>query len=238
MTKFPTFVIAAAGAAFVSGAAAQDAGPPPLLTNEAYIAATMVTDTLPIDDPMAVFAYVLDSLPDRVKVYPTENHYYFAFLTQRRPLCRKHQARRPAARRRQIGIFLLPGYVRWLAQGRRRHHMHARRRRRGDGGKGGAIACKVTYKNKSVCLRSTICRRSSRRGPCAGRTIHRPGVRRIRQSVFPGVQFQAETVPLYPRRDDPPNDVFVPAPVGDGRILIGKRTGFAVYRDQRVIGKS
>jgi hypothetical protein len=30
-----------------------------------------------------------------------------------------------------------------------------------------------------------------------------------------------------------PADVFVPAPVGDGRILIGKRTGFAVYRDQR-----
>ena len=29
-----------------------------------------------------------------------------------------------------------------------------------------------------------------------------------------------------------PADVFVPAPVGNGRILIGKRTGFAVYRDQ------
>ena len=28
-------------------------------------------------------------------------------------------------------------------------------------------------------------------------------------------------------------DVFVPAPVGGGRILIGKRTGFAFYRDQR-----
>jgi hypothetical protein len=27
--------------------------------------------------------------------------------------------------------------------------------------------------------------------------------------------------------------VFVPAPVGGGRILIGKRTGFALYRDQR-----
>ena len=29
-----------------------------------------------------------------------------------------------------------------------------------------------------------------------------------------------------------PADAFVPAPVGNGRILIGKRTGFAVYRDQ------
>ena len=30
-----------------------------------------------------------------------------------------------------------------------------------------------------------------------------------------------------------PADVLVPAPVGDGRILIGKRTGFAFYRDQQ-----
>ena len=35
--------------------------------------------TLDVADPMAVFAFVLDSLPDRVKVYPTENYYYFTF---------------------------------------------------------------------------------------------------------------------------------------------------------------
>jgi hypothetical protein len=29
---------------------------------------------------MAVFAFVLNSLPDRVKVYPTENYYYFTFF--------------------------------------------------------------------------------------------------------------------------------------------------------------
>lgn len=29
---------------------------------------------------MAVFALVLNSLPDRVKVYPTENYYYFRFI--------------------------------------------------------------------------------------------------------------------------------------------------------------
>src|SRR5258708_34381897 len=29
---------------------------------------------------MAVFGFVLNSLPDRVKVYPTENYYYFTFM--------------------------------------------------------------------------------------------------------------------------------------------------------------
>ena len=38
------------------------------------------TNGAKVDDPMAVFAFVFDSLPDRVKVYPTENYYYFTFL--------------------------------------------------------------------------------------------------------------------------------------------------------------
>ena len=33
-----------------------------------------------IKDPMAVLAYVLASLPERVTVYPTENYYYFKFV--------------------------------------------------------------------------------------------------------------------------------------------------------------
>ena len=70
----PTALLAAA----VTAAAAQEL--PRLQTNEAYVnEATTRTQKLAIDDPMAVFAYVLGSLPDRVKVYPTENHYYFSF---------------------------------------------------------------------------------------------------------------------------------------------------------------
>jgi len=72
--------MAALGAAIVvSAAAAQDADLPQLSTNEAYIAELTRSHRLAIDDPMAVFAYVLGSLPERVKVYPTENHYYFSF---------------------------------------------------------------------------------------------------------------------------------------------------------------
>ena len=60
-------------------ASAQDTLPA-LRTNEADIAELMRSDKLAIDDPTAVFAFVLGRLPDRVQVYPTENYYYFRFV--------------------------------------------------------------------------------------------------------------------------------------------------------------
>lgn len=38
-----------------------------------------LTRPLAATDPVSVFAFVLDRLPDRVKVYPTGNYYYFSF---------------------------------------------------------------------------------------------------------------------------------------------------------------
>jgi hypothetical protein len=52
---------------------------PRLETNEAYVAAVTRPADLDTRDVMAVFAFVFASLPDRVKVYPTEDYYYFRF---------------------------------------------------------------------------------------------------------------------------------------------------------------
>lgn len=60
-------------------AAAQSGDPPKLNTHQSYMEDVLRPATLDVKDPMAVFAFVLDSLPDRVKVYPTENYYYFTF---------------------------------------------------------------------------------------------------------------------------------------------------------------
>jgi hypothetical protein len=73
-------VTAAAVAATIATAAAQDAAPPKLHTNEAYVEDVTRATALAVNDPMAVFAFVLDSLPGRVNVYPTENYYYFTFF--------------------------------------------------------------------------------------------------------------------------------------------------------------
>jgi hypothetical protein len=52
---------------------------PRLELNELEIVETLKPSSLAIDDPIAVFAYVLGSLRERVQVYPTENYYYFRF---------------------------------------------------------------------------------------------------------------------------------------------------------------
>jgi hypothetical protein len=54
-------------------------GPARLATNESYVEDVGVRGDFDIADPKAVFRFVLNSLPERVKVYPTENYYYFSF---------------------------------------------------------------------------------------------------------------------------------------------------------------
>ena len=61
-----------------AGAGAQDVEH--VYTNQSYVEDATHASELSMDDPMAVFALVLNSLPDRVKVYPTENYYYFRFI--------------------------------------------------------------------------------------------------------------------------------------------------------------
>ena len=68
------------GALAIGAVPVQGQQRPILHTNEAYIEEVTRATTLNVDDPMEVFAFVLDSLPDRVKVYPTENYYYFNFF--------------------------------------------------------------------------------------------------------------------------------------------------------------
>lgn len=69
------FAVAVCAAAHGFAAAAT----PRIETNEAYIEAVTRPADLSTSDVMAVFAFVFASLPDRVKVYPTEDYYYFRF---------------------------------------------------------------------------------------------------------------------------------------------------------------
>jgi hypothetical protein len=67
--------------AMAANSAQQDPKSLQLFTNQDYVEDMTRTTNLEIDDPIAVFARVLDGLPERVTVYPTENHYYFAFFS-------------------------------------------------------------------------------------------------------------------------------------------------------------
>lgn len=70
-------------AVVVSGVQAQEkaarASLPKLQTNQAYVENVLRDDVLAIDDVKAVFAHTFAQLPDRVRVYPTENYFYFSF---------------------------------------------------------------------------------------------------------------------------------------------------------------
>ncbi len=55
---------------------------PRLYTNQNYLEDAMKDTELPLDNPKAMLEWVLGSLPDRVKVYPTESYYYFNFYHQ------------------------------------------------------------------------------------------------------------------------------------------------------------
>lgn len=59
--------------------AQQDAGTPKLYTNQYYVEDVRRAPSLDINDMKSVLGFVLSQLPDHVRVYPTENYYYFYF---------------------------------------------------------------------------------------------------------------------------------------------------------------
>lgn len=54
---------------------------PKLQTNQDYIEELYRNPLAPVGDKKEMLRFVLKSLPDRVKVYPTENYYYFGFFS-------------------------------------------------------------------------------------------------------------------------------------------------------------
>jgi hypothetical protein len=63
----------------MGGVVSAQRDPPKLNLHQNYIETVLRPATLDVKDPLAVFAFVLNSLPDQVKVYPTENYFYFTF---------------------------------------------------------------------------------------------------------------------------------------------------------------
>jgi hypothetical protein len=51
-----------------------------LFTHQSYVEETLRSTDVPFGNIKNVFGWVLDNLPERVKVYPTENYYYFRFI--------------------------------------------------------------------------------------------------------------------------------------------------------------
>jgi hypothetical protein len=232
--------IAALGAAIfgaaimVSSAAAQDADPPRLHTNEAYIAEVTRSHTLAIDDPMAVFGYVHGSLPERVNVYPTENHYYFSFDLNG---IRYAGNIKIDAHLRSEGKVVFTYYedrATWL-QDTEGSALVLGPSQGVTVEKVEPLAYRVSYGKKSVVF--ALNDLSQVKPPAAALAPNDQFIGPVfdESAIRFFLVFNAKLKLFHFILDETvmPADVFVPAPVGHGRILIGKRTGFAVYRDQR-----
>jgi hypothetical protein len=226
---FSVVVLAAALAATRALAQAQQ---PVLHTNQAYVEEVTRTSTLDVNDPMAVFAFVFANLPDRVTVYPTENYYYFTFVYDGVPY--DGNIRLDASNRDQGKVNF--AYTEDLEQWRGDIPDHYRLLDAAAGvelKKLADLTYRMTFHGKSVVF--ALNDLSGVRPPAGalapGETFIGPvfdesGVRffLVYNSTIKAFLFILdETVKVA--------DGFEPTRRTD-RIVIGKRTGFAFYRDQ------
>jgi hypothetical protein len=190
--------------------------------------------TLDVTDPLAVFAFVLDSLPDRMKVYPTENYYYFTFTHN--GVTYAGNIRLDASDRDQGKVQFdyyeqttgwrddTPGEFRVLdaASGVKLERLDRFRYR-------------LSYKGKSVVFELNDLSQ-----------VKPPATALASKEEFIGPVFDDSGIRFFLVYNAAINnflyildetvkvaDAFVREP-GSGRILVGKRTGFVFYSDHRL----
>ncbi len=215
-------------------AAAQNPEHPTLHFHEDYVEELTRTTTLAVDDPLAVFAFVLNSLPNRVKVYPTENYYYFSFIHNGTPYAGNIRIERDEGDKVSLHFAYFETAVEWRQETPGKHVVF-------DASQGvmlekiERLVYRVSYGEKSVVFALNDL---SQVRPPAGALA--PGEKFI-GPIFDdsGIRFffvynsklkiflyiLDETVKvaeeLFPYQ-------------GTDRILVGKRTGFAYYRDYKL----
>jgi hypothetical protein len=228
---------AAIGAAFAvptGTVVAQPQSRPQLVTNEAAIVEAMRPAAFDIKDPMAVLAYVLESLPGRVTVYPTENYYYFKFVHAGVPIAGNFRFDPRDRDKGKVYFGYYEDNADWKKDGFEqaleldgRHNVVVERAEN--------LVYRITYRATRVLFAlndvSQIKPPPGAIGPderLIGPVFDESAVRfflvyNSRARVFHYILDETATMSDQPepsRRTD--------------RILIGKRTGFAYYRDHRL----
>ena len=230
-------VVAMLATAGVAGAQRSDL--PQVQTIDGIVSEVMRTHNLDIKDTMAVLDFIFGGLPERVKVYPTENHFYFRFIHDGLQYAGNF---RLAAIDRDEGKIQF-GYYEELAPwkpdgiGIERHLLldasHGVRVERVE--RADSFAYRVTYNGKSVLFELNDL---SQVKPPAGAL--RP------EEKFLGPIFDESAIRFFlifntklkifhyvlDETEKVHEDFFKLS--GTDRILIGKRTGLAFYRDHKL----
>jgi hypothetical protein len=217
----------------IGTAVAQAQDWPQLKTDQNYIEEVRRPTSLAVDDPMAVFSFVFNSLPERVKIYPTENYFYFTFVHRGVPY--NGNIRLDASDRDQGKLHF--GYSEDMAEWRRETPLTYRLL---DASRGVTVEklerflYRVTHAGRSVLFELNDL--SQAKPPADVLAPEETFVGPIADES--GLRFFLvfnERLRIFLYTLDETTDVpdgFEPSPHTD-RIIIGKRTGYAFYRDQR-----
>lgn len=204
---------------------------PKLKTNQAYVETVTQKTTLDVSKPMSVFQYVLNSLPSRVTVYPTENYYYFSFMHQGHEYAGNLRLDISDRDKGLVNFAYFRKYTEW----RRGEDPTYGLLGKSDGvsvKKLGALAYEISYKGKSV--RFDLVDLSGVKPPAGTLGKHEQYIGPVFDES--GIQYYL----LFNKRLKVFHYVLNEAvPVGETlfqsevskNILIGLRTGFAYYRD-------
>lgn len=207
---------------------------PQLFTHQSYVEQVLGKSTLQVDNPKAVFTFVLNSLPDRVKVYPTENYYYFRFVHNGAQYAGNLRLDNETRDRGKIHVAYSIDFAEWKDEDPAFHQLLGQ-----DDGviveKLDPLVYRVSYGAKSVVFELND----------LSSVVPPPGVLAPNERYI-GPIFDDSVVRFFLVYNTklklfhyildetvPATDIYVPTTKSD-RILIGKRTGFAFYRDQRL----
>jgi hypothetical protein len=228
------FMTAAFVTALAGGAVAEPQSRPQLVTNEAMVVEVTRPAAFDIKDPMAVLAYVLGSLPGRVTVYPTENYYYFKFVHAGVPIAGNLRLDPRDRDKGKVYFAYYEDSADWKKDGFERS-LELDGARNVQVERVDNLLYRVGYQGTSVLFAlndvSQLKPPSGAVGPderLIGPVFDESAVRfflvyNSRAKVFHYILDETGTVA----------DDLAPLQRSD-RILVGKRTGFAFYRDHRL----
>lgn len=220
--------------ATLAGGARANRALPPVETNETFVERATASRTLAIDDPMAVFAFVLRSLPDQVRVYPTENYYYFKFTHDH---VRYAGNIRLDVRERDDGKVHFAYFedpAAWKSPGPIKHQMLG-----SEQGvrveKIGRLTYRIGYRGRSVVFALNDLADVKPPPGLLGADERYIGPVFDESALRFFLVYNGRLKLFHYLLDETVMvaDQLVPAEVTD-RILIGKRTGFAFYRDHKL----
>lgn len=204
-----------------------------LHTNQDYLEEAMATHPLPLDDPKLMLELVLDSLPPRVKVYPTENYFYFKFLYEGVPFAGNIRLDVLERDKGKVNFAYFEDLAEWKAEDRVRHALLG-----ASHGVSVERLAPLLYRI-AIGAKSVVFELNDLSGVTPPDGLLVDGERYIGPvHDESGMRFflvYNGRLKIFHYLHDamaPRADKFDPLPSTD-RIVIGKRTGFAYYRDQR-----